>query len=170
MTDKYDLVILDVTAPNRDSWSILHQLRRSGKQVPDCAGCPRRPVKALEGRANSYLIKPFAHPELMARVRSLLRRGPRPPTQRAPDQRLGDDFRQPESCAPASCLILRPRSSPCSHSWRTQEVPCLQFGRDLPHLGSSPGCKSTPTRKWPCNSFLTQLSRATLCISLRYRN
>jgi two-component system copper resistance phosphate regulon response regulator CusR len=80
----YDLLILDVMLPGLDGWSILAQLRREGRDtrvlfLTARDAVPDR-VKGLELGADDYLVKPFAFSELLARVRSILRRrspGPR---------------------------------------------------------------------------------------------
>ena len=75
----YDLIILDVMLPLRDGWSILSELRGAGKQTPvlflTARDAVHDRVKGLELGADDYLIKPFAFSELLARVRSILRRG-----------------------------------------------------------------------------------------------
>jgi two-component system copper resistance phosphate regulon response regulator CusR len=74
----YDLLILDVMLPRRDGWSILAELRRAGKQVPvlflTARDAVHDRVKGLELGADDYLVKPFAFTELLARIRSVLRR------------------------------------------------------------------------------------------------
>ncbi|MDC4206858.1 MAG: heavy metal response regulator transcription factor [Candidatus Manganitrophus sp.] len=79
-TGEYDLIILDVMLPERDGWSILSQIRQSGKQTPvlflTARDSVRDRVKGLELGADDYLVKPFAFSELLARIRSILRRGP----------------------------------------------------------------------------------------------
>lgn len=79
-TGEYDLLILDVMLPDRDGWSVLSHLRQAGKQIPTLFLTARDAVadrvKGLELGADDYLIKPFAFSELLARVRSILRRGP----------------------------------------------------------------------------------------------
>ncbi len=74
-----DLLILDVMLPGRDGWSILSELRQSGRQFPILFLTARDSVedrvKGLESGADDYLVKPFAFVELLARVHSLLRRG-----------------------------------------------------------------------------------------------
>jgi two-component system copper resistance phosphate regulon response regulator CusR len=75
-----DLIILDVMLPKRDGWSILNALRRAGKQTPVLFLTARDQVhdrvKGLELGADDYLVKPFDFSELLARVRTILRRGP----------------------------------------------------------------------------------------------
>ena len=77
-TGSYDLVVLDVMLPGRDGWQVLGELRRS-KTTPVLFLTARDSVedrvKGLELGADDYLVKPFAYSELLARVRSVLRRG-----------------------------------------------------------------------------------------------
>jgi two-component system copper resistance phosphate regulon response regulator CusR len=79
-TGAYDLVVLDVMLPGRDGWSVLAELRRANVQTPVLFltakdGLADR-VRGLNLGADDYLVKPFAFSELLARVRSILRRGP----------------------------------------------------------------------------------------------
>ena len=79
-TSDYDLLVLDVMLPGRDGWSVLSELRRAGRQTPVLFltardSVPDR-VKGLELGADDYLVKPFAFSELLARIRTILRRGP----------------------------------------------------------------------------------------------
>lgn len=75
----YDLVILDVMLPGLDGWQVLTGVRRKDPDLPVLFLTARDQVddrvKGLELGADDYLIKPFAFVELLARVRTLLRRG-----------------------------------------------------------------------------------------------
>jgi two-component system copper resistance phosphate regulon response regulator CusR len=79
MTEHYDLLILDVMLPDVDGWRILASLRQAGRKTPVLFLTARDSVddrvKGLELGADDYLVKPFAFAELLARVRTLLRRG-----------------------------------------------------------------------------------------------
>ena len=79
LTESYDLAILDVMLPGRDGWAVLAGIRRAGKDMPVLFLSARDQVedrvKGLELGADDYLVKPFAFSELLARVRTLLRRG-----------------------------------------------------------------------------------------------
>ena len=74
----YSLIVLDVMLPGRDGWSILQSYRRGGGQAPvlflTARDAVQDRVKGLDLGADDYLVKPFAFSELLARVRSLLRR------------------------------------------------------------------------------------------------
>lgn len=77
-TEDYDLVILDVMLPGKDGWTVLEHLRRT-RETPVLFLTARDDVgdrvKGLELGADDYLAKPFDFVELVARVRSILRRG-----------------------------------------------------------------------------------------------
>jgi two-component system, OmpR family, copper resistance phosphate regulon response regulator CusR len=91
LTGDYDLLILDVMLPGRDGWSVLAELRKQGKQTPVLFLTARDSVtdrvKGLQLGADDYLVKPFAFSELLARMRSVLRRGP---TRQAEVLRIAD--------------------------------------------------------------------------------
>ena len=85
LSEEYDLLILDVMMPGLDGWEVLRMVRAAGKDVPVLFLTARDGVedrvKGLELGADDYLIKPFAFSELLARVRTLLRRGNNSPVQ-----------------------------------------------------------------------------------------
>ncbi len=76
---EFDLIILDVMLPGLDGWQLLQIIRRK-LQTPVLFLTARDAiedrVKGLELGADDYLVKPFSYAELLARVRTLLRRGP----------------------------------------------------------------------------------------------
>lgn len=78
-TETYDLIILDVMLPGMTGYEILQSIRQSGDAIPvmflTAKDNVADRVKGLESGADDYLVKPFAFAELLARVRTLLRRG-----------------------------------------------------------------------------------------------
>ncbi len=90
LTSDYDLIVLDVMLPGMDGWQVIRELRKQ-KSTPviflSARGKVEDRVTGLELGGDDYLVKPFAFSELLARVRTLLRRG----SERDPDVlSLGD--------------------------------------------------------------------------------
>ena len=88
---EFDLVILDLMLPGRDGLQVLATLRKRGLQTPVLVLTARDAVEdrvqGLDKGADDYLVKPFAFPELLARVRALLRRGR---TEQVPQLKFAD--------------------------------------------------------------------------------
>lgn len=78
--DRFDLLLLDLMLPGRDGIEILTTLRKRGVRTPVLILTARDGIDdrvlGLDSGADDYLVKPFAFPELLARVRALCRRGP----------------------------------------------------------------------------------------------
>jgi two-component system, OmpR family, response regulator len=76
--ERFDLVILDIGLPRMDGFEVLRRLRAAEKPVPVLVLTARDAVgdrvRGLDLGADDYMVKPFAMPELTARVRALLRR------------------------------------------------------------------------------------------------
>jgi two-component system, OmpR family, response regulator CiaR len=75
---EYDLITLDIMLPKMDGFTLIRQLRSEGVQTPvlflSAKDRIEDRVKGLDFGADDYIVKPFATEELLARVRSLLRR------------------------------------------------------------------------------------------------
>jgi len=78
-SEPFDLLLLDLMLPGRDGLEILTTLRAKGFTLPVLVLTGRDTVEdrvlGLDSGADDYLVKPFAFPELLARIRLLLRRG-----------------------------------------------------------------------------------------------
>jgi two-component system, OmpR family, response regulator len=75
---EYDAAVVDLMLPGRDGFSLIADMRRAGVRTPVLILTARRSVedkvRGLETGADDYLVKPFAFPELLARVQALVRR------------------------------------------------------------------------------------------------
>jgi two-component system, OmpR family, copper resistance phosphate regulon response regulator CusR len=84
-SEAFDLILLDVMMPGRDGWAVLAALREQS-QTPVIFLTARDRVedrvRGLELGADDYLVKPFSFSELLARVRTVLRRGQMPTSDR----------------------------------------------------------------------------------------
>lgn len=78
-SDSFDVVVLDLNLPGKSGFEVLEQLRQDGVQTPVLVLTARERVpdriRALDGGADDYVIKPCDLDELCARIRALCRRG-----------------------------------------------------------------------------------------------
>lgn len=74
----YDAIVLDILLPGKNGWEVCAELRHRGIRTPilmlTARGAVGDRVRGLDTGADDYLVKPFAFPELLARLRALLRR------------------------------------------------------------------------------------------------
>ena len=109
----YDVFLFDIMLPRMDGLRLLSALRRQGYKTPTLLLTARDTVtyrvEGLDTGADDYLVKPFAFPELLARIRALLRR---PPLQLSPILKVGDlemDIAKHTVSRKGQVVSLRPR-------------------------------------------------------------
>jgi two-component system copper resistance phosphate regulon response regulator CusR len=112
-TGGYDLLILDVMLPGLDGWAVIKAVRLEGQRTPALFLTARDAVddrvKGLELGADDYLVKPFAFSELLARVRSLLRRSAPRPAETVHVADLEIDVARHRACRAGHRLDLTPK-------------------------------------------------------------
>ena len=78
-TQPFDLILLDILLPKKDGVTIVKELRAKRIETPvlmlTAKSSVDNRVEGLDAGADDYLVKPFAFEELLARIRSLMRRG-----------------------------------------------------------------------------------------------
>src|SRR5881398_636487 len=109
----FDLFIIDIMLPKRNGWSIVATLKRKDVRTPilllTARDSVRDRVKGLELGADDYLVKPFAFAELLARVRSILRRAPQRQAERLQIDDLEIDMRRHKATRSGVPLNLTPK-------------------------------------------------------------
>jgi two-component system copper resistance phosphate regulon response regulator CusR len=110
---KFDLLIVDIMLPHKDGWEVVAELRRDGVRTPilflTARDSVRDRVKGLELGADDYLVKPFAFSELLARVRSILRRAPQGQAEHLRVADLEMDMRRHKATRSGVPLNLTPK-------------------------------------------------------------
>jgi DNA-binding response OmpR family regulator len=113
-----DLIILDIMLPKMDGFTLCKKLRDAGNMTPvlmlTARGEEPDKVQGLDIGADDYVTKPFSLPELLARVRALLRRSPEEGKEKKPPDslRLGNvflDFKKHEAYKEEVQLSLTPK-------------------------------------------------------------
>jgi DNA-binding response OmpR family regulator len=149
---QYDLIIVDLGLPDGDGLQAIRSLRGMGHAMPilviTARGSIEDRVSGLDSGADDYLIKPFNHAELLARVRALLRR---PTELQGPVLRFGktelDEAKGEVSCSGTAielrlserrllAVLMRRSGSVVAKS----TIGCCR--------NSAASCRPTPSRSW----------------------
>lgn len=146
LTVENDIIILDVMLPEKDGWAILNELRKAGRQTPvlflTARDAVHDKVKGLELGADDYLVKPFDFAEFLARVRTVLRRGPGRQEETLRVENLVIDVRRRKATRAGVRLdltakefallelLVRRRGEPLSRTLIAQQVWDVNFDSD----------------------------------------
>jgi two-component system copper resistance phosphate regulon response regulator CusR len=144
--NEYDLVVLDVMLPERDGWSLLGEMRAAGNHTPvlflTARDSVQDRVRGLELGADDYLIKPFAFSELLARIRSILRRSAIRPLERLRVSDLDIDVTRAQASRAGRrldltskqfsllCLLARHNGEVLSRKFLSEQVWDIRFETD----------------------------------------
>jgi DNA-binding response OmpR family regulator len=115
--EKPDLIILDIMIPKMDGFTLCRKLRAEGNSTPvlmlTAKGEEPDKIRGLDIGADDYVTKPFSLPELLARVRALLRRMPDRSKASPPDSlKIGDvslNFKKFEATRSDAAMSLSPK-------------------------------------------------------------
>lgn len=115
--EKPDLIILDIMIPKMDGFTLCRKLRAEGNSTPvlmlTAKGEEPDKIQGLDIGADDYVTKPFSLPELLARVRALLRRTPERTKESLPDSlKIGDvslNFKKYEAYKGDTAISLSPK-------------------------------------------------------------
>lgn len=131
VTETFDLILLDIMLPGIDGFAICREIRKRGRAVPvlmlTARGTVEDRIRGLDGGADDYLVKPFSGPELLARIRALLRRSA-PDAKPPATLRLGEveiDFQQVTCSRDGTAINLTTRE------FRMLEVLAAAKGRPV---------------------------------------
>lgn len=158
LTEKFDIILLDIMLPGIDGFSICREIRKRGLAVPvlmlTARGTVDDRIRGLDDGADDYLVKPFSGPELLARIRALLRRTA--PESRPPESiRLGEvkiDFKK------LTCLRHSEKIHLTAREFRILEVLAAAQGRPVSRdefLDKAWEYNSFPTNRTVDNQILT---------------
>jgi len=127
--------------PNKDGWEVVAELRRGGMGTPilflTARDSVRDRVKGLELGADDYLVKPFAFSELLARVRSVLRRAPAHQEDCLRIDDLELDLKRHKAVRSGVPLNLTPKSFFFSLIWFARPVKSYRAQKSPSMFGTS---------------------------------